>query len=39
MVFDKKGHSVDDPDLPLAQDIICIEQHPTCKNDEIHELY
>ena len=37
--FDKKGYSVDDLDLRVAQDIIGIEQHPICKNDEIHELF
>ena len=37
--FDKKGYSVDDLDLCVAQDIIGIEQHPICKNNEIHELF
>ena len=36
--FGKKGYSVDDLDLRVAQDIIGIEQHHICKNDEIHEL-
>ena len=36
--FDKKGYSVDDIDLRVAQDIIGIDQHPLCKNDQIHEL-
>ena len=36
--FNKKGYSVDDLDLRVAQDIIGIEQHPICKNDEIHEF-
>ena len=36
--FDKKGYSVDDLDLRAAQD-IGIDQHPVCKNDEIHELF
>ena len=37
--FDEKGYSVDDLDLRVAQDIIGIEQHPICKNNEIHELF
>ena len=37
--FDKKGYSVDDLDLRVAQDIIGIDQHPICKNDEMHELF
>ena len=37
--FDKKGYSVDDLDLRVAQDIIGIDQHPICKNEEIHELF
>ena len=37
--FDKKGYSVEDLDLLVAQDIIGIDQHPICKNDEIHELF
>ena len=36
--FDKKGYYVDDIDLRVAQDIIGIDQHPLCKNDQIHEL-
>ena len=36
--FDKKGYSVDDIDLRVTQDIIGIDQHPLCKNDQIHEL-
>ena len=36
--FDKKGYSVDDLDLRVAQGIIGIDQHPFCKNDQIHEL-
>ena len=36
--FDKKGYSVDDLDLRVAQNIIGIDQHPFCKNDQIHEL-
>ena len=30
--FGKKGYSVDDLDLRVAQDKIGIEQHPICKN-------
>ena len=37
--FDKKGYSVDDLDLRVAQDIIGIEQHLICKNDEMQELF
>ena len=37
--FDKKGYSVDDLDLRVAQDIDCIDQHPICKGDQIHELF
>ena len=37
--FDKKGYSVYDLDLCVTQDIICIDQHPICKNDEMHELF
>ena len=37
--FDKKGYSVDDLDLRVAQDIIGIDQHSICKNDEMHELF
>ena len=37
--FDKKGYSVEDLDLRVAQDIIGIGQHPICKNDDIHELF
>ena len=37
--FDKKGYSVDYLDLRVAQDIIGIDQHPICKNDEMHELF
>ena len=36
--FDKKGCSVDDLELRVAQGIIGIDQHPFCKNDQIHEL-
>ena len=36
--FDKKGYSVDDLDLRVAQGIIGIDQHPICKNDQIYEL-
>ena len=38
VTFDKKGYSVDDLDLRVAQNIIGIDQHPFCKNDQIHEL-
>ena len=37
--FDKKGYSIDDLYLCVTQDIIGIEQHPICKNDEVHELF
>ena len=37
--FDKKGYSVDDLDLRVAQDRIGIDKHPICKNDELHELF
>ena len=37
--FNKKGYFVDDLDLSVAQDIIGIDQHPICKNDEMHELF
>ena len=37
--FDKKGYFVDDLDLRVARDIIGIDQHPICKNDETHELF
>ena len=36
--FDKKGYSADNLDLRVAQGIIGIDQHPFCKNDQIHEL-
>ena len=36
--FDKKGYFVYDLDLRVAQGIIGIDQHPFCKNDQIHEL-
>ena len=36
--FGNKGYSVDDLDLRAAQGIIGIDQHPFCKNDQIHEL-
>ena len=35
----RKGYSVNDLDLRVAQDIIGIEQHPICRNGEIHELF
>ena len=38
VTFEKKGYSVDDLDLRVAQGIIGIDQHPFCKNDQIHEL-
>ena len=37
--FNKKEYSVDDPDLRVGQDIIGIDQHPICKNEEMHELF
>ena len=36
---DKKGYPVDNFDLRVARDMIGIDQHPICNNDEMHALF